>query len=187
MLNTADETASPDILANCSLPTSETAGEASPAKPATRSAKKKRQAQPEHLRAVPLSEGQSSEHSASRLESSAATPAALPSLNQKVSKTDVVISFLQRETGATLPEMMTATQWQAHSVRGFLSGTVRKKLGLNLCSEVSNDGVRRYRIRPLGDSTGSPDADASAIIDLPPFGPFRGAQQTGASTAETVG
>jgi hypothetical protein len=40
---------------------------------------------------------------------------------------------------------MKSTGWQAHSVRGFLSGTVRKRLGLALISEAGDSG-RRYRI-----------------------------------------
>jgi hypothetical protein len=42
--------------------------------------------------------------------------------------------------------MMAATEWQQHSVRGFLAGVIRKKLGLNLVSEASDDG-RIYRIK----------------------------------------
>ena len=41
---------------------------------------------------------------------------------------------------------MQATTWQGHSVRGFLAGTVKKKLGLELASSKANDEVRRYRI-----------------------------------------
>ena len=41
---------------------------------------------------------------------------------------------------------MEATGWQAHSVRGFLSAVVKKKLALNLVSETGKDGVRHYRI-----------------------------------------
>jgi Protein of unknown function (DUF3489) len=42
--------------------------------------------------------------------------------------------------------MMQATDWQQHSVRGFLAGTVKRKLGFSLTSLKPNDGVRRYRI-----------------------------------------
>ncbi|MGC4026320.1 MAG: DUF3489 domain-containing protein [Mesorhizobium sp.] len=62
------------------------------------------------------------------------------------SKSDIVLKMLRSAKGATVAEIMEATAWQAHSVRGFLSGTVRKKLNLNLEADVGKDGVRRYRI-----------------------------------------
>ncbi len=62
------------------------------------------------------------------------------------SKSDIVVSKLRSAKGATIETLMTATGWQAHSVRGFLSGTVRKKLGLPLESEIGKDGQRRYRL-----------------------------------------
>lgn len=64
---------------------------------------------------------------------------------QPTSKTAAVLTLLKRPDGATLPELMKSTGWQAHSVRGFLSGTVRKRLGLALISEADDKG-RRYRI-----------------------------------------
>ena len=62
------------------------------------------------------------------------------------SKTEMLLKKLRSAKGATLEALMEVTGWQAHSVRGFLSGTVRKKLGLTVVSEVGKDGARRYRI-----------------------------------------
>ncbi len=57
-----------------------------------------------------------------------------------------IIAMLRAPAGATIAAMMTATEWQPHSVRGFLAGVVRKKLGLNLVAEQTDKG-RVYRIR----------------------------------------
>ena len=64
----------------------------------------------------------------------------------KSTKADHVLKKLRLAKGATIEMLMEATGWQAHSVRGFLSAVVKKKLGLNLVSEVGKDGTRRYRI-----------------------------------------
>jgi hypothetical protein len=62
------------------------------------------------------------------------------------SKTAKVIALLEKSKGATLAELMKATGWQAHSVRGFLSGTLTKKLGLKIESNKPTDGARLYSI-----------------------------------------
>jgi hypothetical protein len=60
-------------------------------------------------------------------------------------KLGAVIELLRRPGGARLDELMAATGWQAHSVRGALAGAVKKKLGLVVISEKI-DGVRIYRV-----------------------------------------
>jgi len=65
-----------------------------------------------------------------------------------------IVALLRTPTGATIAAMMAATEWQQHSVRGFLAGVIRKKLGLNLVSEQTDKG-RVYRIR---DRKASPAA-----------------------------
>jgi hypothetical protein len=62
------------------------------------------------------------------------------------SKSEKVIALLKGPSGASLAELVDACGWQQHSVRGFLSGTVKKRKGLLLTSGVDADGVRRYRV-----------------------------------------
>jgi Protein of unknown function (DUF3489) len=66
--------------------------------------------------------------------------------NERVTKQERMLTLLSRPEGASIAEMMQATKWQQHSVRGFLAGTVKKKLGFSLtASKVAGDD-RRYRI-----------------------------------------
>ena len=62
------------------------------------------------------------------------------------SKAEIVLKKLRLARGVTVAQIMELTGWQAHSVRGFLSAVVRKRLKLNLVSEIGKDGQRRYRV-----------------------------------------
>ena len=69
-------------------------------------------------------------------------------------KHDRVLSLLRTRGGVTIAAIIRMTGWQPHSVRGFLAGVVKKKLGLTLASEKTSSG-RVYRIvegKPLASS-----------------------------------
>jgi hypothetical protein len=69
-----------------------------------------------------------------------------PAAERDGSKKAEVIGLLQRKGGATLTQIMKATGWQAHSVRGFISGALGKKMGLTVESAKREDGERVYSI-----------------------------------------
>ncbi|MCC3305075.1 DUF3489 domain-containing protein [Sneathiella sp. HT1-7] len=83
-------------------------------------------------------------NSSNRKQGKANNPAACKARTTTPSKLDRMISHLRQKEGATLDELCTATGWQAHSVRGAIAGTLKKK-GHAITSEKI-DGVRRYRI-----------------------------------------
>ena len=78
-------------------------------------------------------------------EEEAAKAEAKPALNAG-SKKGIILGLLRRPGGATLAELMTATGWQAHSVRGFLSAVVTKKMGLTVESSRNETKERNYRV-----------------------------------------
>lgn len=75
-----------------------------------------------------------------------APPPAGPAAAQErgPNKTEVMIAFLTRPEGVSVEAMSEATGWLPHSVRGFMAGTLKKKLGMTVTSEKV-DGVRIYR------------------------------------------
>jgi hypothetical protein len=75
----------------------------------------------------------------------AATKDAAPTTRDG-SKKAIVLDMLKRTDGATLADIMSATSWQAHSVRGFISGSLGKKMGLTVESFKRQDGTRAYKL-----------------------------------------
>ena len=75
----------------------------------------------------------------------AASGKAAPAIDAPTTKKQVCLALLSRAEGASIEELKLATGWQTHSVRGFLSGEVRKRMARHLASAVKQ-GERRYRI-----------------------------------------
>jgi Protein of unknown function (DUF3489) len=90
---------------------------------------------------------------APRKRSAAASPRPAAGRDTKHAR---IIAMLRKPAGATVAAIMTATDWQQHSVRGFLAGVVRKKLGLNLVSDQTDKG-RVYRIKDGRASSAAPN------------------------------
>jgi hypothetical protein len=63
------------------------------------------------------------------------------------SKTAKILDLLKRPGGATAMELLKATGWQPHSMRGFISGTLVKKMGLTVKSVKGDDGGRNYSVK----------------------------------------
>lgn len=74
-----------------------------------------------------------------------ARPTSLP-VGPQLTKHAQLVNLLSRPAGASIEDMTQATGWQAHSVRGFLAGTVKAKMGLALSSSKVAGELRRYRI-----------------------------------------
>jgi hypothetical protein len=81
----------------------------------------------------------SSAHAKAKRANQSSTP-------RRGSKKAKILALLKRPGGASLEQLQKATGWQAHSVRGFLSGTLKKKMGLRVHSSKLADGARTYRV-----------------------------------------
>ncbi|WP_170976369.1 DUF3489 domain-containing protein [Rhizobium sp. FKL33] len=84
-------------------------------------------------------------------------------------KSATVLAMLRSTSGASLAEIMAATGWQAHSVRGFLSGTVRKRLALVVTCETTCSGERRYRLGTDAPLETIVTTEPSEPVDIPAF------------------
>lgn len=79
-----------------------------------------------------------------------APPAPSSGPSQRATKQNACLRLLARPDGATIQDLQSATGWQSHSVRGFLAGAVKKKLGLTLVSSKAEGDLRRYRVVHAG-------------------------------------
>ena len=97
---------------------------------------------------VPPAKAKSAKKTTSKKSPRKAKPARPAEGSRKGSKTSKVLDLLKRPQGATLKDLMKATGWKPHSVRGFLSGSVGKKMGLSVASVKDENGERRYSVKP---------------------------------------
>ena len=74
-------------------------------------------------------------------------PPAAPKTPRTVTKQARLIKMLEAPDGASIAEIVAATDWQAHTIRGNISGVLKKKLGLEVTSEKDGDRGRIYKIR----------------------------------------
>lgn len=77
------------------------------------------------------------------------TTTTIQTKEKAVSKQDQVISMLRRQEGASIPEMSEVTGWAPHSVRGFMSAPLKKRLKIDVISEKAENGERRYFVAPI--------------------------------------
>lgn len=71
---------------------------------------------------------------------------AVPVQRRKGTKQQTLIEMLRAEGGATIEEIVAATGWQAHTVRGAMSGALKKRLGLTITSEKDAERGRVYKL-----------------------------------------
>lgn len=80
------------------------------------------------------------------VDSPAKDAAPKPRTPREGTKQATRIAMLRAPDGATIAEIMSATGWQSHTVRGAMSGALKKKLGLEVTSEKVEDRGRVYKI-----------------------------------------
>ncbi|MCX6632304.1 MAG: DUF3489 domain-containing protein [Candidatus Solibacter sp.] len=110
-------------------------------KPAKKESKKasKRAAKPVAKPAPAKKDAKPASKKASKAKADATVP-------REFSKKAIVLDLLRRKDGATMAEIAKATDWQNHSIRGFISGNLTKKMGLVVESSKNEAGERVYRV-----------------------------------------
>ena len=114
----------------------------------TKTAAARKQRKPKGTKAKAAKKPAEGDPKPKRRKSKAATPK--PARTKKaaeprVTKQAKVIDALYRPEGATIAEIMEMTGWQEHSVRGFISGAVKRKMGLTV-ERITEDGRTTYRV-----------------------------------------
>ncbi len=126
----SEEKGTPAITASCKKP----------------KAKKKARVAPRRARVAPNKAKSAHTATPAKKGPTSRTKPQVATAARQGSKTAQMLDLLKRPGGATSKELMKATGWLPHSIRGFLSGTVGKKMGLTVISTKGEDGERTYSI-----------------------------------------
>jgi hypothetical protein len=127
-------------------------------KRAARKSKAKQPVATSSTKQLPAAKPQAKETAAPKVEPGTASQTKPRQSNKPAQSKQVgVVDMLRRAEGTTVAAVMKATGWQKHSVHGFFAGVVRKKLGLELVSEVKGD-ERIYRIAEIKAAKAAPSA-----------------------------
>jgi len=123
--------------ANTAAAVAEQGAYAAPEKPASKKRASQKKGAPSHARKAKKTAKAAAPKKATKLTRKAATPRA-------ESKSARILALIQRPKGATIEELIKATDWQPHSVRGFIS-IAGKKQGIKIESSKNEAGDRVYR------------------------------------------
>ena len=115
-------------------------------KKATPGARAPRAAKPEGKPGKKTTAAKKAPKTAPKAKGAKAPKAAEAKAARAGSKTETILGLLKRSGGVTLRELMKQTAWQAHSVRGFLSAVVGKKMKLTVASTKAENGERTYSL-----------------------------------------
>ncbi len=119
--------------------TTTTTKKASPKKGAPK-AKKPKKANTKKAKCAPKATSTKEKPTSKKAAKAAGVP-------REFSKKAIVLDLLRRKEGATMAEIAKATDWQNHSIRGFISGQLTKKMGLTVESTKNDAGDRVYRVK----------------------------------------
>ena len=143
---TTAETNTPDKAAAVAAQGAHVAPEKAPAKKPTSQKKGAPKANKGAKKAAKQAKAAPKKQAKEKVASKKAAKVKEAKVPREFSKKNIILDLLRRPKGATMAEIAKATDWQNHSIRGFISGNLTKKMGLTVESTKNEAGERTYRV-----------------------------------------